>query len=77
MLAAALATAPVATLAVSALPWNAGVHGSLLMGGALGDLSLIGLGFFSALLAVVYLEEGEIDEEIDNHRAGMSRNARG
>ena len=47
------------------------------MGGALGDLSLIGLGFFSALLAVVYLEEGELDEEIDNQQGGDEQERKG
>ena len=49
----------------------------MLLGGALCDLSLIGLSLFGALLAVVYLEEGEIDEEIDNQQGGDEQERKG
>lgn len=49
----------------------------MLLGGALGDLSLVRGCLFGAFLAVVYLEEGEIDEEIDNQQGGDEQERKG
>ena len=59
------------------LALECGVHGSLLLGGALGDLRLVRGCLFGALLAVVYLEEGEVNEEIDNQQDGDEQERKG